>query len=305
MLRFWDYFFVLRPVLWLPVWTVSLLGARSALRHQAGTTLGTRSNLLLILTGALLFGAVYLLNQIFDIESDRVNRKLRFLPEKLISVTAAVRETVLLNMAALIVAFSVSIQTGWLAASIVILGILYSAPPFRLKNHPLGGLLANMLAHGSIVFWLGWSFIGKLSGTAVLQSLPYFLSVGGIYLNTTVPDIPGDARAGKRTLAVIWGPKWTRLLAVLLVTTAALAAYRVHEVPLLVAALASLPPFLLALLQNSTRLTILSTKLALVVLSAFACYYSPPYLLILIVGFLATRLYYRRRFGLVYPSLGT
>jgi 4-hydroxybenzoate polyprenyltransferase len=72
-----DYFFFLRPVLLPPVWTIALLGT-IPLHESRLLSASAWSIFFLHLTA--LFGGVYTLNQIYDIESDRLNRKRYFLP---------------------------------------------------------------------------------------------------------------------------------------------------------------------------------------------------------------------------------
>ena len=130
MLKYLDYIFLMRPVLMPPVWTILLLGhARSA--QLSGETHLPGLGLLLV---TFLVGGVYVLNQIFDIESDRLNQKLLFLAKGYISKGAAIVETILLNMLSVIPAFLISLKLGFLFLLGTIFGFLYSAPPFSFKN---------------------------------------------------------------------------------------------------------------------------------------------------------------------------
>ncbi|MFQ6003827.1 MAG: hypothetical protein ACE5KJ_08780, partial [Candidatus Zixiibacteriota bacterium] len=94
MIKYLDYLFVIRPVLMPPVWTILLLG------HHRSAALSGQSNLpgLILLLVTFLVGAVYLLNQIYDVESDRINKKLFFLAEGYISKKNAIFQTILLNL---------------------------------------------------------------------------------------------------------------------------------------------------------------------------------------------------------------
>lgn len=293
-----DYFFVLRPVLMMPVWTIFLLGAGFRASH-----LPDRITLDLVLTYLLmfwLFGAVYLLNQYFDTESDRLNIKLHFLPLGLVSKPAAMFLCILLNVTALAVAPIVSLPAVVLTVLIVLLGIAYSAPPWRLKDRPYAALIANATAHGSTVFLFGWFAAGGSILEGAITSLPYFLAVGAIYLLTTVPDTEGDLVVGKRTLAVVMGrPRAARWAFGWYLAAVLLAIYTLDLLFLLAALPVAL--FFYRAARGDADVAKQTVRWAVGLLSAVACIYYPWYALVLVGGFFATRSYYKRRFDLVYP----
>ncbi|MGH8004697.1 MAG: UbiA family prenyltransferase, partial [Limisphaerales bacterium] len=267
--RLLDYFFAARPVLFMPVWTVALLGAGQAAGHRiSGETAGS-----LLFALACLFGAVYLINQIFDRESDRINNKGFFLSREIVSVPEAVVLAIGLNLAALAVALLSSGYAFVLFVVIVILGIIYSAPPFRLKDRAWAGLLANMLAHGSIVYLVGAGWNENLDWRFLLRSLPYFFAVGAIYLNTTLPDVEGDRQAGKKTVAAAYGGRFAQALALVFVLIASGVAIYTRDFDFLLPAVLSLPLFALALDRKSVKFSVWGTKAALGLLSLSAALY--------------------------------
>jgi 4-hydroxybenzoate polyprenyltransferase len=299
MLRYLDYLFFIRPVLMPPVWTIVLLG------HRRSAVLSGESHLpgLAVLLVTFLVGAVYVLNQVCDVESDRLNNKLLFLSQGLISKRNALVEMVALDLAAIIPAFLVSLRLGLLFVLGALFGLVYSVRPFMLKNRPIAGLVTNALAHGSLVFLIGWSMNGSLSVESVVLSLPYLLAVAAVYLNTTVPDVEGDRAVGKITFAVKWGGEKTTVLSFVLVISAVAFSLITGDTPFLVAAALSAPLFLFAGINRTERSVVLSTKASILFLSVAAGIFYPWYFLILILGFVATRLYYHARFDMKYPAL--
>ena len=299
MLRGLDYLFVIRPVLMPPVWTILLLG------HHRSAALSGQSDLpgLILLLVTFLVGAVYLLNQIYDVESDRINKKLFFLAEGHISKKNAIFETVLLNLISIIPAYFISLQLGLLFTLGFSFGFFYSAPPFSFKGKPLGGFLCNVLAHGNLAFLIGWSMNKTLSGESILFSLPYMFAVGAVYLNTTVPDMEGDKKSGKITLTVKWGKEVVVILSCILVLVAIIMSFLLEDIPFFIASALVLPFFLFSALTKENNAVILSTKLSILFLSIAAGFLYPWYFAILILGFLGTKLYYKARFNYDYPTL--
>jgi 4-hydroxybenzoate polyprenyltransferase len=299
MLRFLDYVFVLRPVLMVPVWTILLLG------HHQGSRYGfsDRSLFWLFIFSTLFIGGVYLLNQIYDLETDRKNKKLFFLAEGHISRKNAWIYTALLYLLSVVSSYFLSATIGIVFTLGLILSFLYSAPPFCLKNKTYGGLLANAISHGSLVFLAGFCTRTSFSVQAILLSLPYALAVGAVYINTTLPDIEGDKMAEKITFGVRYGILKSTLVSTLLVILSIVLALIFLDLPFLFSAVLSLPFYIFALVTKEVGKSILATKSSVLFLSLAAGYFYPWYFIILILGFLGTRLYYKKRFNLEYPAL--
>ncbi len=293
-----DYIFFTRPVLFPPVWTIALLGAVSA-GHDAVPWWRWAAFFAQL---AFLFGAVYTLNQIFDVESDRANRKLFFLPERIISTPHAWGFTMALNVSALALAFVFGWTCVVLTGAIVLLGFLYSVGGHAWKNYAIAGFLANVTAHGLIVYAMGVAFAGANPTALWRHAVAYALAVGGVYLATTVADAAGDRASNKRTLAVVLGPKFTMLCATLMVLLATAIAIWQRDSYLTIAALCALPVFGRAVLGEIEIWAPRAAKAGVLALTIAAAVAYPAYLIVLATGFFGTRLFFRWRFGLTYPS---
>jgi 4-hydroxybenzoate polyprenyltransferase len=293
-----DYIFLTRPVLFPPVWTIALLGTVAA----GLLTIPWWRWALLLIQQACVVGAVYVVNQIFDVESDRANRKLFFLSEGIITIRSAWVFTVVLNFTAL--AIAAYFGTAYLALTIagVILGVAYSAGPHAWKNLPLMGLLANVIGHGFIVHASGIAFAQGSIQAHWIRSLAYGLAVGGVYLATTVADVPGDRRSGKRTLAVALGGKSTMQLATVLVVAAIALSLWQGDWYLSIAGLCALPVFFWPALTGGDHWAPRAAKAAVAALTIAAAVSYPWYLVVLLAGFFGTRLFFRWRFDLSYPT---
>ena len=299
-----DWYFFARPVLMPPVWTILLLSAApisAAIPVNALPATLLRVWLGLGL-GFLLFGGVYVFNQIFDIESDRQNRKLFFLPEGIIRLRFAIAQYAVFTVGAVI--GGAALGRTWLVATlaIVVLGILYSVPAVRLKDRPLGGLIANAVGHGTLAYYLGRALGDPQSVPVWGESTSYAFAVAAVYLLTTIPDRAGDATTGKSTVAVRFGSRVAAAAAVMCVLAAGLAAIHYRQWPVAISAGVSLPWF--ALTVAAERLCRVGIRVALLTLSFFACLAFWPYIFILLFIWVSTRWYYRRRFGVRYPRFG-
>ncbi len=75
------------------------------------------------------------------------------------------------------------------------------------------------------------------------------------------------------------------------------------DIPFLIASSLSLPFFILCAITGKERYITAATKLAILLLSIAAGIFYPWYFAVLIIGFVGTRLYYKARFNLDYPTL--
>lgn len=308
-----DYFFLLRPMILIPVWTFFLLGAW----HGSKTSKLTISPVNIasgIFCFTALLGAVYIINQITDRKADLVNKKLFLIPHSIISIKSAWIETAILliisfTMAPLLLSIKFTVILGLSLA----LGAAYSLEPVRLKKRPFLDVMANSIGNGVLNTLAGWFAIGApAEGLEILA--PYPLAVASVHLTTTLADIKGDRSMGLRTSGVITGESAGIAISVLLMVGAVVVAALVGNNLALLASLLSLPAFLIparALRQKhkqqntagQSNKLLFPAKTATLVFSVVAGFLFPLYLPFLAVLILLTRVYYRKRFNMVYPSM--
>jgi 4-hydroxybenzoate polyprenyltransferase len=300
-----DYLFLLRPMILIPVWTFFLLGAHHA-NATTGAPLDARSILAGLASITAAFGAVYIINQITDRETDLRNRKLFLIPHSIISIKAASMEAALLAGGALVIGyFALSAVYACVLALIMALGAAYSLEPVRLKRRGILDVCANALGNGILNTLAGWIALGApLTGLHLL--IPYPLAVASVHLTTTLADIEGDAGAGMRTSGVVLGRERGRIVSVGLMILALVAAVAVGNRAALWAALLSLPLFLIPMKRSVPGElyagVLLPAKAATLLFSFTAGFLFPSYIPFLAAVILCTRIYYRRRFGMSYPT---
>jgi 1,4-dihydroxy-2-naphthoate octaprenyltransferase len=185
--------------------------------------------LILALSCALLLQiAVNFANDLFDgqagIDSEARLGPLRVTHNGLISQKILARALALVSLAAIATGVTLAGLSDWSLLGFGILAILamlaYSGGPWPLASHGLGEL--------TVLFFFGWLAVG---GTYYAHTLNFSWTVLGfgtvaglisaaIMLVNNLRDIPTDAPAGKRTLAVRLGDKRSRQLYQTLLITA-------------------------------------------------------------------------------------
>ncbi|NOZ56306.1 MAG: UbiA family prenyltransferase [Calditrichaeota bacterium] len=305
-LRVLDYVFVLRPTLFVAVWTVFLAGRWAQLRFLpvAYEVPWWRIWLFGAAVSAVM-GAVFVVNQLQDVETDLANNKLYLIARGEIRRRTANLEAYALLALGLLLAL-------WLDVTLfVILGLLffvggvaYSYRPWLWKNRPFFGLFSN--AFGALfVFLAGWGVGNAWHPVAFQYAIPYILAVVSVYFLTTIPDEPGDRASGKITFVVAYGDKATRTWALAAVAFSVVAGAFNRDLVILFPAVASLPLFAVAASRGARDDVLRATKMSILLLSLTVCIAYPGYLLLLVLVFGASKWYYKKRFGLNYPSLET
>lgn len=303
-----DYFFVLRPMLFFPGWSTLLAGyfildkqvlIFNLSRIQA---LPLSEIALLLLLSAAAMGASFLLNQLKDIESDRENNKLFFLAEGHIGKKMVIAETLLLIVMALLLALLFSVTMALLAAGFIVLtGYLYNFNPFALKDAPLSSLIANSLM-GWFAFALGWAAVHTPGWDMVLEALPYLFLNTALYFFTLLPDMEGDRKSGKNTIAVLYGMKRTIRMAFILFISSAAAAVVLKDWMILFVLTLSAPFFISTVRNYSLNSTVRTTKFVILFFAAAICFKIPFFFILMLSGFFGTRWYFKKRFNYDYPN---
>lgn len=183
------------------------------------------------LMAAVLNAASNTLNQVTDLEADRINKPDRPIPAGRVSPEEALRLSGWLYVAAFLLATPVGPQCTLLAGTAAVLTVLYSAPPFRLKAVPYLANLVIAVPRGVLLKVAGWSCVRDFG-----RMEPWYIgAIFGLFLlgaTTTkdFADIRGDRAAGFRTLPVVLGTRraaW--LTAPFLVLPFLLIPYGLHQ----------------------------------------------------------------------------
>lgn len=298
-----DFFFAARPLLHLPIWSVYLISLTYHL-DLTGEQFQWIDLLNLLLLSTMVAGA-YFINQVHDARSDELNDKLGFIQKGFINIGEFRIVFLLCSLLALVISWLVTMTTLFLFAQFFLLGYFYSVPPLKLKDRPWLGLVVNAYSFGWLVPLVVMSELSMHNGAmlAIDLSLYFFFTVAAVHVLTTVPDRDGDNATGKKTIANICQPVTVRLVAVvlLLLSLATAAAFgRTLLIALSVSACLAIIP---ALIKPDLKYILLAAKLPILLLTLAAGYYYPFYLMFILALFLLTRIYYARRFGIIYPRL--
>jgi 4-hydroxybenzoate polyprenyltransferase len=162
------------------------------------------------LMAAVLNSASNALNQIYDLDIDRINKPKRPLPSGRLSVRQAWVFTWINYAVALWLAWLVAPggrhECFWIVVMAAVITFLYSAPPFRTKRLGIWANVTIAIPRGVLLKVAGWSSVKTMFGVE-----PWYIgAIFGLFLlgaSTTkdFADIEGDRRGGCLTLPIQYG----------------------------------------------------------------------------------------------------
>lgn len=160
---------------------------------------------------SLLNTASNVLNQIADVEADRINKPDRPIPSGKVTVREAWVLSISSYVLALVLAYIVSPAGTYLAcffcaAIAAALTYVYSAPPFRTKRFGWWANLTIATPRGFFLRLAGWSLVrAPDTPEAWFIAGVFFLFLLGAASTKDFADMKGDKAAGCRTLPIIYG----------------------------------------------------------------------------------------------------
>jgi 4-hydroxybenzoate polyprenyltransferase len=150
------------------------------------------------------------LNQIYDLEIDRVNKGRRPLPSGRLTMAEAWGFTAIAYGITLWLAWLVAPggrhECFWIVLAAVVATYVYSVPPLRTKQRGMWANITIAIPRGVLLKVAGWSAVKTIVGVE-----PWFIgTIFGLFLlgaSTTkdFADMEGDRRGGCRTLPIIYG----------------------------------------------------------------------------------------------------
>ncbi len=159
------------------------------------------------LAAVCLNAASNIINQIFDLEIDRVNKPERVLPSGQVSI----RETKVLAGLFTLVSFLLAWvipnkEFFWLVFVTFWIVLFYSSPPLRIKRFPFLANLWIAIPRGTLLVVSGWTSVKSFQDSEIWLIASLFgLFVFGATTTKDFSDMEGDRRFGCRTIPIVLG----------------------------------------------------------------------------------------------------
>lgn len=154
----------------------------------------------------LISAAALIINDYFDLETDKINAPERPLPSGMVTKQEVVILFCAVTILGWIAAYLINLQTFWVALFVWVVGFLYN---WRLKK---AGLLGNLMVSFSVAmtFIFGGVSVGQPFEKVVwLFAILAFLINFGEEIAADAMDVEGDQRTGSRSLPTLIGRERT------------------------------------------------------------------------------------------------
>ncbi|MFV9503243.1 MAG: (bacterio)chlorophyll synthase [Oscillochloridaceae bacterium umkhey_bin13] len=206
------------PVTWISPALVTFCGALAS-GHVSGFQLSSGRDWALMLLGALMTGPLgtgfsQSINDYYDRDLDAINDPERPIPAGLVSLNEARMNWAFLGGATILV----SLVFGkplivFLAFLGIVLSIIYSMPPIKLKKHFWLGPPAVGLGYVSMSWLAGHLIFADLTWeTMIVAWINGALAAGLLFLND-IKSVEGDRQLGLQSLPVAIGVHRTLIVA--------------------------------------------------------------------------------------------
>jgi 4-hydroxybenzoate polyprenyltransferase len=310
LLRPLDFIFFMRPVILVPLWSFILIGyfhSSSIISLDIFFQRGIPFMLVIkAFLSTLIMGIIYIINQIYDRETDALNKKLFFIPSGIVTVKQAKIQIYVLIF--IFILGNIYFKLDWyfifFNILLLILGICYSMPPLQFKSRPGLDILVNTIGYGWLAFFIGWTIYKPVSNEMWIHSLPYFVFMAAVYINTTLIDLEGDKDSGILTTGIFMGKKIASYISLLITVFTIFSGVLLKDWIIVSIVAVSLPLFIAASLKRNRTTFLLSVQIpGWIFVVALGIIY-PWFLLFIIFIYLLTKFYYKYRFNMDYPRLG-
>lgn len=208
------YLLHLRPMEW-PIMTAHfLLGTFLAVGPRlpfAATALGWLAFV------ALLNGGTLAINSAFDQDEGDIG----YLSQPPKPPRYLLHVSVLMLVTSLALGFLLPAVFAWSNAACVVMAVLYSVPPIRLKARAGWDLVINCIGFGLLTPMAGWGLTGRPLSTAFVHlTIGFAFLFGALYPATQIYQIEEDRSRGDQTLVIRLGESLSLWLAIALAIAA-------------------------------------------------------------------------------------
>lgn len=219
---------LLDPITWVGVLQGIVCGAIASGQMTLSISHLGEFALLTLLFGPLGTGFSQSVNDYYDRDLDRINEPTRPIPSGRVSEKEALWNWILVGATAMLVSAFFAYYLGGMRGGLLflisvfglIMGYIYSAPPFKLKNNVLLSAPAVGISY-SLITWIAGNLLYadlriEVVWMAVINA---FIAIGLIFLND-FKAIEGDRAQGLKSLPVMIGVRGTYLVAFSLIDLA-------------------------------------------------------------------------------------
>jgi len=314
-----DILMISRPTLFFSVWVMVCIGMYIGMILSfspenrgylpMNITDFSYKTIIMFFGISLICASTFIVNQLSDVEGDKINKKL-FIIGNVLSKEKALT----VSRVAIIIGGMSILIVSWLIVFPMLLvylfwGKFYNNEPYNWKSNPWLGLICNIVC-GYFLILSGILYINdsiSLLFSTILSSfiyvLPFLFAYTSVVLLANIPDFEGDKKTNKDTFTVVYGIRSTIVLATFMCMASLILGLYLWEPLSSTAALSALPFFLFAVFRGQDKDIIRSIRYPIVLLNFYVLTIFPLLLFPVMISYYLTKYYYWHRFSIHYPTL--
>ena len=312
-----DILFLFRPTMFFVVWPLISIGMYLSylefMQYPQFILSCDIRTCLFFISNTLIIGATFIKNQMTDIETDRINKKL-FLLDGCVEIDLTRKTYKISLLVGFILLLASNIYNVIITSLIFIFwDFLYNNKPHEWKKNPFLGPLCNLIVC-LLLLLSGWVFIASdgsyfLSFNKVINFnffinvFPYLLIYLAVVIITDIPDIKGDKNSHKNTFTIKFGQRNTMLFSLILVVLSFFISIYLNDPLACVSIICSIPFFCYGLFRGLNKDVLRSIRYPIFILNFFTTTIFPYLFLAILVIYYLSKYYYWHRFDLSYPTL--
>ena len=204
--KIYYYYTFIRPLAFVGIFLICISASLIAINTEPYVFYNWVYILFGAFSCALLASASHTLNNIYDLEIDKINKPFRVLPSKKISLKEAWIITLIIYLLSFTLAWSINITFFIVILIMSFCTVIYSYPLFNLKKY---GFIANIniaIPRGLLIVIAGWTVIKGIDYILpwYIGSISFLFLIGAI-TTKDIADIRGDKENNCLTLPVKYG----------------------------------------------------------------------------------------------------
>ena len=311
-----DSLMIIRPTLFFSVWVMVCIGMYIGMILKVGfgnipmNVVEFSYRAFTIFFGiSLVCASTFILNQLSDIDGDKINKKL-LIVGNVLSEEKALTISKITAIIGFISIFFVSWIVGFPMLLLYLLwGRLYNHEKYNWKSNPWLGLLCNvscgyfLILSGILYVNDSIVFLFSVISSSLIYTIPFLFAYFSVVLLANIPDFEGDNLTKKKTFTVIYGVKNTIIFSTFMCIGSLVLGLYLWDPLSSTAALSALPFFLFTVFRGENKDIIRSIRYPILLLNFYVLTIYPLLLFPVIISYYLTKYYYWHRFSVHYPTL--
>ena len=266
------------------------------------------STSMLFLGISFICAAIFVNNQIHDLETDKNNNK-KIIIDNYITIDFSKKVALFFIVCGLLLIIFIDYLVVFpMALLYLICGVLFTNKNLKFKqniflNFLFYMILALFLILSGITYSRSGISIINLFAISIKYLTPFLLLYGAVVLAVNILDQEGDRLSNRCTIPQNIGVRFTSIIAFLMCFLSFLIGLYIEEPLSVVCSISSVPFFLFLIFRGKEKDIVRAVRYPILLVNFYIFMIFPLLLYPIVITFYLSKYYYWHRFSLHYPTL--